>query len=144
MASLPGLVAAQVLCANVTTDAVAGRSSASASVDDTTVGIAMVPTVKLGAVQSTSTATCAGSSGTTAIAYLKVGCAVVIAQPTSIPPNTKIDVGVVKLVLNEQIAFSTPDDGLTVNAVHVAANVLGLVTANVVVASSESDIGNCP
>ena len=66
-----------------------------------------------------------------------------IAQPTSIAPNTKIDLGVVKLVLNEQIAFSTPDDGLTVNAVHVTANVLGLVTANVVVASSESDIGNC-
>ena len=52
--------------------------------------------------------------------------------------------GVVKLVLNEQIPFSTPDDGLTVNAVHVAVNVLGVVTANVVVASSESDIGNCP
>ena len=67
-----------------------------------------------------------------------------IAQPTNIAPNTTINVGVVKLVLNEQIPFSTPDDGLTVNAVHVTVNVLGLVTANVVVASSESDIGNCP
>ena len=48
-----------------------------------------------------------------------------------------------KLVLNEQIPFSTPDDGLTVNGVHVTVGVLGAVTVNVVVASSESDIGNC-
>lgn len=144
VARLNGLVGARVLCANVTTDGPAGRSTGSASVDDTTVAIATIPTVRLGAVQSTSTTTCAGSSGTTTIAYLKVGSTVVIAQPTSIAPNTQVNVGVVKLVLNEQIPFSTPGDGLTVNAVHVAVNVLGVVTANVVVASSESDIGNCP
>jgi hypothetical protein len=72
-----------------------------------------------------------------------VGATVVIAQPTNIAPNTMVSVGVVKLVLNEQIPFSTPDAGLTVNAVHVTVNVLGVVTANVVVASSESDIGDC-
>ena len=143
IASLPGAVAAHVLCANVTTDAPAGRSTASASVDDTAVAIATVPAITLGAVQSTSTTTCGGSSGSSTIAYLQVGSTVVIAQPTAIAPNTTVNVGVVKLVLNEQIAFSTPDDGLTVNAVHVIVNVLGRVTANVVVASSESDIGNC-
>jgi hypothetical protein len=143
VASVTGAVAAHVLCANVTTDSVAGRSSASASVNDTAVGIAMVPAITLGAVQSTSTTTCAGSSGTTTIAYLKVGAVVVIAQPTNIPPNTTVNVGVAKLVLNEQIPFSTPDEGLTVNAVHVTVNVLGVVTANVIVASSESDIDNC-
>ena len=121
-----------------------GNILASASVTlNTGVGIAMVPAITLGAVQSTSTTTCAGSSGSTTIAYLNVGTTVVIAQPTNIAPNTVVNVGIVKLVLNEQIAFSTPDDGLTVNAVHVTVNVLGLVTANVVVASSESDIGNC-
>ena len=144
VARLNGIVAARVLCANVTTDGPAGRSTASASVDDSTVGITLVPTIKVGAVQSTSTTTCSGSSGTTTIAYLKVGSTVVIAQPTNIAPNTQVNLGVVKLVLNEQIPFSTPDDGLTVNAVHVAVNVLGVVTANVVIASSESDIGNCP
>jgi hypothetical protein len=143
IASVPGAVAAHVLCANVTTDASTSRSTASASVNDTAVGIALVPAITLGAVQSTSTTTCDGSSGTTTIAYLKVGTTVVIAQPTAIAPNTTVNVGVVKLVLNEQIPFSTPDDGLTVNAVHVTVNVLGVVTANVVVASSESDIGNC-
>ena len=55
-----------------------------------------------------------------------------------------MNVGVVSLVLNEQIPFSTPDDGLTVNAVHLSVNVLGLATTNIVVASAESDIGNCP
>jgi Ice-binding-like len=142
-ASLPGAVSANVLCANVTTDASTGTSKATASVDDTAVGIASIPAITVGAVKSTSTTTCSGSSGTTTIAYLKVGGTVVIAQPTAIAPNTMITLGVVKLVLNEQIAFSTPDDGLTVNAVHVTANALGLVLANAVVASSESDIGNC-
>ena len=143
IASVPGAVAAHALCASVTTDSPTGRSTANASVNDTAVGIAMVPAITLGAVRSMSTTTCDGSSGATTIAYLKVGSTVVIAQPTSIAPNTTVNVGIVKLVLNEQIAFSTPDDGLTVNAVHIVVNVLGLVTANVVVASSESDIGNC-
>jgi hypothetical protein len=143
VAKLTGAVGAKVLCANVTTNAVAGRSNASASVDDTTVGITTLPTIKTGAVRSTSTTTCAGSSGTTTIAYLKVGATVVIAQPTNIAPNTTVNVGVVKLVLNEQIPFTTPDAGLTVNAVHVIVNVLGGVTADVIIASSESDIGGC-
>ena len=143
IATVPGAVSAHALCANVTTDSPTGRSTASASVADAAVGIALVPAVTLGAVQSTSTTTCDGSSGSATIAYLKVGSTVVIAQPTSIPPNTTVNVGIVKLVLNEQIAFSTPDDGLTVNAVHLTVGVIGVVTANVVVASSESDIGNC-
>ena len=47
-------------------------------------------------------------------------------------------------MLNEQIPFTTPDEGLTVNAVHLSVNVVGLAKMNIVVASSESDIGNCP
>ncbi len=142
-ASLPGIVSANVLCAKVTTDATTGTSVATASVDDSAVAIGAIPAVTLGAVQSKSTTTCAGSSGSTTIAYLKVGSTVVIAQPTQIAPNTQVNVGVVRLVLNEQIPFTTPDAGLTVNAVHLVVNVLGAVTANVVVASSESDIGRC-
>jgi hypothetical protein len=113
-------------------------------VADTTVGIPAIPVVALGAVQSASTTTCGGSSGTTTIAYLKVGSTVVIAKPTTIAPNTRISVGVVTLVLNEQIPVTTPDRGLTVNAVHLTVNVVGLAKVNVIVASSESDIGNCP
>jgi hypothetical protein len=47
----------------------------------------------------------------------------VVNLPANIPPNTAVTVGVVRLVLNEQIPFSAPDDGLTVN---VMASVLGL------------------
>ena len=68
----------------------------------------------------------------------------VIAQPTAIQPNTTVNVGVVKLVLNEQTPITTPDRGLTVNAVHVTVDALGLARTSVVLASSESDIGNCP
>jgi hypothetical protein len=144
VATVGGLVSAHALCAQVATTAFPGRSVASASVDDTTVGITGIPVVSLAAIQSTSTTTCAGSAGTTTIAFLKVGNTVVISQPTAIAPNTTINLGVVKLVLNEQIPFSTPDAGLTVNAVHLTVNTLGLALTNVVIASSESDIGNCP
>jgi hypothetical protein len=144
VAALSGLVSAHVLCANVTTVASPSRSTASASVADATVGISTIPTITTNVVNSTSTTTCGGSTGTTTIAYLKVGTTVVIAQPTAVAPNTQITVGVVSLVLNEQIAFTTPDKGLTVNAIHVKVTALGLAQTNVVVASSESDIGNCP
>lgn len=140
VASLPGLVVAHVLCANVTTSATLSKSTASASVADVAESY---PSLATGAVQSTSTTTCAGSTGTTTIAYLKVGGTVVIAQPTAIAPNTALSVGPVSLVLNEQIPFHTPDDGLTVNAVHAQVNTLGLAQSNVVIASSESDIGGC-
>jgi hypothetical protein len=147
VATLSGAVSAHVLCAKVTTSAgFPAKSKAEASVADARVGVALLPTITLGAVKSTSTTTCNGSSGTTTIASLKVG-STKVNLPANIPPNTVINVGVVKLVLNEQIPFSTPDDGLTVNAVHVTANVLGLtglLNANVTIASSESDIGNCP
>ena len=111
---------------------------------DAAVAVPLIALVTFGAVQSSSTTTCAGSSGTTTIAYLKVGTTVVIARPTSIAPNTRISVGPVTLVLNEQIPVTTPDRGLTVNAVDLTVNVAGLAKVAVTIASSESDIGNCP
>jgi hypothetical protein len=141
LAALNQVVTAHVLCANVTTVALPGTSTASASVADAGLGLVGVT---LRAVASTSTTTCAGSSGTTTIAFLQVGSVVVISQPTAIAPNTRIAVGSVSLVLNEQIPVVGPDTGLTVNAVHLSVNALGLAQTNVIVASSESDIGNCP
>ncbi|GGO17038.1 hypothetical protein GCM10010116_34420 [Microbispora rosea subsp. aerata] len=143
-ASLSGLITARALCAKVVTTEFPGKSEATASIDDTTIGITGIPVITVGAIQSSSTTTCAGSTGATTIAYLKVGNTVVISKPTAIKPNTTVNVGVVKLVLNEQISFTTPDKGLTVNAVHVTVNALGLAKTDVVLASAESDIGNCP
>ncbi|WP_433501493.1 choice-of-anchor P family protein [Sphaerimonospora sp. CA-214678] len=143
-ATLSGLISAHALCAKVVTTAFPGKSVATASIDDTTIGITGIPVISIKTINSSSTTTCAGSTGTTTIASLKVGNTVVIAEPTKIQPNTTVNVGVVKLVLNEQIPFTTPDKGLTVNAVHVTVNALGLAKTDVVLASAESDIGNCP
>jgi hypothetical protein len=141
--TLSMVVTASLLCANVTTLAGPGESDASASVAAAGLPIATLPTIAMRGVASTSRTTCAGSSGTTTISYLAVGGTVVIASPTNVPPNTGMTVAGITLVLNEQIPVTGPDRGLTVNAVHIAATVLGLAQANVVVASSESDIGGC-
>jgi hypothetical protein len=144
VATLSGAVAAHALCANVTTAANPARSTATASVADTTATILGIPTITMRLVQSSSATTCAGSTGSTTIAFLSVGGVVVIAQPTQIAPNTGVTVGVVTLVLNEQLPFTGTDRGLTVNALHVNVNTLGLAVVDIVVASSQSDIINCP
>jgi len=141
--TISGLINSANLCAKVVTTETPSGSTANASVDSTTIGITGVPVIQVGLVQSQSHTTCAGSSGTTTIAFLKVGGVTVIASPTQIAPNTKISVLGVSLILNEQ----TPvPGGLTVNAVHVNVNALGLdlVTLDTVIASSTSDIHNCP
>ncbi|WP_329262803.1 VWA domain-containing protein [Actinoallomurus sp. NBC_01490] len=143
-ATLSGLISAHALCAKVATTEFPGKSVATASIDDTTIGITGIPVISVKTINSGSTTTCTGSTGTTTIAYLKVGNTVVIPEPTVIRPNTTVNVGVVKLVLNEQTPITTPDKGLTVNAVHVTVDALGLAKTDVVLASSESDIGNCP
>jgi hypothetical protein len=144
VATLTGVVTAHALCANVTTVASPARSTATASVTDTTAAVLGIPTVTLRLAQSSSTTTCSGSTGSTTIAFLSVGSIVVIGQPTQIAPNTGVTVGVVRLVLNEQLPFTGIDRGLTVNALHVNVNTLGLANVDIVVASSQSDIINCP
>ncbi len=141
--SLSGLINSSTLCASVTTSLNPSKSVAQASINSTTIGLPGLPVITVGAVQSQSTSTCQAESGSTTIAYLSVGGVVVISKPTAVAPNTKISVAGITLVLNEQL---TSPGTLTVNAVHVEVNALGLslVTANVVLASSTSDIENCP
>lgn len=144
---LPDLLITGDICSDVTTVPATAltpaTSDAQASVAAVAIGVPDLPVIDLQAVQTNSVTTCLGSLGSTTIAYLKVGSTVVISKPTVIAPNTTITVGVVTLVLNQQIPILGPDHGLLVNAVDVRANVLGLVQANVTVASSESDIGDC-
>ncbi len=135
-----GALAAQVLCAKVTTAMGPPTSMATASVAATNLGVPLVPVIKIGAAQSSSTTSCTGSSGSSTVASLAVGGVVVISSPTSVKPNTTFNLGVVEIVLNEQVPITGTDKGLTVNAVHII--VPGLV--NLIVASSSSDIRNCP
>src|ERR1700730_9981638 len=122
VATLTGPVTAHVLCANVTTVAFPAKSTASASVADATISIPTLPTITLRTVNSTSTTTCAGSTGTTTILFLKVGNTVVVTA--NVAPNTHVTVDGVNLVLNEQIPVGGPDKGLTVNAIHLTVNSL--------------------
>ena len=145
--SLVDLVLSGDVCSDVTTvpatNLTPATSTASASVAAVAIGVPLLPVITLSAVQSSSTTTCLGSLGSTTIAYLKVGSTVVISKPTVIAPNTTLTIGLVTLVLNQQVPLTGADHGLIVSAVDVRANVLGLVQANVSVASSESDIENC-
>jgi PKD repeat protein len=133
------LLTAHQLCANVTTALNPGISMTTASVSDATIGLLLSP-VKIGIIQSSSTTTCSSSIGTTTIGFLKVGSYVVIPSPTPLAPNTTINLGVLKIVLNEQVPVAGADKGTTVNAVHITEPGLG----SVVLASSTSDIHNCP
>lgn len=142
VATLSGPLSAHALCASVTTTAFPGSSTAVASVADLSLSVATLPTIKIGAVHSTSTTSCGGSTGATTIAYLKIGSTVVIATSTLVAPNTHVTVGPVSLVLNEQVPG--PTGGLTVNGIHLSVNGGGLAQTNLVVASAKSGIGNCP
>jgi hypothetical protein len=137
----------KLLCANVTTDAAHARSTATATLLQLALTVPnwpALPAIELKAVQATSTTSCAGSAGAVTIAYLKVGSTVLISVPTTVRPNTRLSAGAATVVLNEQLPFSTPDRGLTVNAVHVSVGSRALAGADVVLGSAESDIGNCP
>ena len=136
--AISGLISAHTLCAKVVTALNPGTSTGSASVQDATIGVLGVPVIKVGLVQSSSTTTCAGSSGDTTVTSLSVGG---IPVNVNLHPgaNTTVSVLGVTIVLNEQSAVPGADQGLTVNAVHIKA--LGLL--DVVIASSTSDIHNC-
>ena len=136
--AISGLISAHTLCAKVVTALNPGTSTGSASVQDATIGVLGLPVIKVGLVQSSSTTTCAGSSGDTTVTSLSVGG---IPVNVNLHPgaNTTVSVLGVTIVLNEQSAVPGADQGLTVNAVHIKA--LGLL--DVVIGSSTSDIHNC-
>ena len=139
--SIAGLIKADTLCAKVVTSVnhgTSGTSTATASVQDATIGVLGVPAIKVGLVQTSSTTNCAGSAGDTVVTSISVG-GVPVNVNLHPGPNTTVSVLGVTLIFNEQTAVPGADQGLTVNAVHIKA--LGLL--DVVLASSTSDIHNC-
>ena len=135
------LVHAQALCAAVFTDAPGKNSFGGASVASVSVGApAPLPAITVLGAQAKSKTTCAGSAGEVTVLGVRIGSIVLLPSPTKIAPNTTINVGLLKIVFNEQIPLKAPDHGLTVNAVHITA--LG-GAVNLIVASAESDISGC-
>jgi hypothetical protein len=138
VASIGGLISADTLCARVVTSVNPGTSTTTSGVQDATIGVPGVPVIRIGLVQSSSTTTCSGSTGSVTIGSVSVGG---IPVNVNLHPgaNTTVTVLGVTLTFNEQAPVPGADQGLTVNAVHI--NALGLL--NVVIGSSTSDIHNC-
>lgn len=135
--SISGLISSDTLCAKVTTSTTPAKSTSTASVNDTTVGVLGLPAIHVGLVESTSTSTCSSTGGDSTIASISVG-GVPVNVDLDPAPDTMISVLGITLEFNEQIPMAH-SVGTTVNAVHIKA--LGLL--DVVIASSESDAEDC-
>lgn len=135
-----GTVTATQLCAEVVTDQNTQSVDSTAAAATAHVGIPGLPVIDLVAAKAEAKAGCYESpSATTTIDYLKVGGTVVIAQRTAVGPNTVVTVGPVTLILNEQsLVHGEGSSSSRVNAVHVEANVLGLVTTDVILSSAQA------
>ena len=136
----PGAVIdVKVLCGRVTTIKATKTSKATASVAHVTLALPGAPVIEIGAVETSSTTTCAGSVGHTNIVSLKVDGVEQLPFEDFIPANTVIPLGIGELRLNEQIPITGAEKGLTVNAVHL--DLPGI--ADLIVSSAESDISGC-
>ncbi|WP_225847043.1 choice-of-anchor P family protein [Streptomyces sp. HPF1205] len=142
VATLSGLISAHTLCASVVTALDPATSTATASVQDATVGIVGIPVIKVGLVQASSQTRCTGSTGAVTVTSITVG-GVAVNLNIHPAPNTVISVLGVTLVLNEQLPVAGADQGLEVNAVHIKASPLGLGLLDVKIGSATSDIHNC-
>ena len=83
------------------------------------------------------------ASGSSTVANLKVVGPLGLTIPVTVNPTgpTVVNVAnVAVLTINEQIPSA---NGITVNALHVAINVLGLITADVVVGHAAASMTNC-
>jgi hypothetical protein len=142
-AAVVGITITGDVCASVTTTPTTAKAPASSTATASVANVVLALGISLQGVQSTSTTSCTGSSGSVTIAYLKIGSTVVVSKSTTFAPNSEITVGGVTLTINQQIAFHGADTGLIVNAVAVSVNTGGVLTAEGTVASSTSDILDC-
>ena len=114
-----------------------GFSTSTATIADATVlGIADVLSATV--IESTCTSNGDGSTGSATFVDLAI-----LGQPVingAVAPNTTISLlnGAVMVTLNEQTVVNTPgvETSITVNAIHVTANVADLVTADVILSQS--------
>jgi hypothetical protein len=123
---------ARLLSSEVTTGH--GTSRAESTIASVGVSLSGIPLIAVKGVDTTSTTTCSGSSGTSTLAGLAIAGHTV--NVSNLAPNTTLNLGVGTLVLNEQTPVA---GGLQVDAVHlIVPNV-----ANLVVGAARSDIHNC-
>lgn len=129
------VVTAHNLCAKVTTSLNPGTMTSTASVADVRIGLPGLPVIELRGVQATSRSTCAAATGATTLTLTIAG----VPRQVSLAPNSTIDLGLAKLVLNEQKPVPGSDKGLTVNAAHLTLP----GGTDVVIGSTTSAAHNC-
>lgn len=127
---------ADAVCADVITSLAPGKSTATATAADARIGIPGLPLIEASGVKAISTSTCDAATGKTSLTLRIAG------KETPVPdvPNTKIDLGAARLVINEQTPVAGADHGVTVNAIHLQ-DAVGLI--DVILASATSDAHNC-
>ncbi|MFD4975771.1 choice-of-anchor P family protein, partial [Streptomyces sp. NPDC058424] len=105
----------KAVCAEVVTSLAPGKSAGRTTVESARIGLPGLPVIELSGVEAVSTSTCQKAEGSTGL-VLKIA-----GKRIDVPdlPNTVIDLGVARLVVNEQIPVAGADQGLTVNAVHL-------------------------
>jgi hypothetical protein len=139
--AIPGAIAVEVLCANVTTHLAPAQSTATATVANLSIlGLVPLTPIAATAIEAGSTTTCAATSGRTKFASLTIGLTNYVNYEPQ--PNTTIELPLElgKIVLNEQVPVPGAYRGLTVNAIHLTVPSLGI---NVIVSSASSDIERC-
>lgn len=95
--------------------------------------------VKATVANSSCSATTSSTTGSAKVVDLVVaGIPLAIVD---LGPNTKISLPVGTVTINEQVTTTGAKQGITVNAVHVHLNVLGLATGDVILAQSRCSVG---
>ncbi|RZT27225.1 hypothetical protein EV649_0980 [Kribbella sp. VKM Ac-2569] len=134
------LVTTKALCPKVVTALAPGTSTATSTVERTTIGIPGLPAIEVRGATATSTSKCGASgsaSGTTDLAGLYIGGRRI---PISAELNSTIDVAGIHIITNERKPAPGAEHGQTVNALHITA-LDGKV--DVVVASATTAVHNC-
>lgn len=132
--ALPGITTGVI---NGSVQTGGGQSIAKASTAAAGINLPLVPLISIGAVTATSTSTCTSATGSSTIASLVIGG--INIQVNNLPPNSTLNLGVLKVVLNEQLPVPGSSKGLIVNAVHITSpGVLDWVES-----SAQSDLHNC-
>lgn len=127
-----GLVTAGVVNTSATLDEATGVVTAHADLANVglALGTALGLTGTIEAVAADCQATQAGVTGSSTLAGVQIAG---ISVPVNPPPNTGVDIGLAKVVFNEQIM--NPDGSLTVNAIHIYANAVA-ATADIILAQA--------
>ncbi|MDI1466135.1 choice-of-anchor P family protein [Catellatospora sp. KI3] len=131
---------ASALCAKVVATTAPGTATATATVDSVELGLPGLPAISLRDLRAVSASSCGGPSGSVALGRVLVGG---VAVDVGTAANTTVPLPGLPgatLTVNEQV--SVPG-GLTVTAVHLVVPPTLGVSADLVIASASSTIGNC-